>query len=128
MFKHNYKGTSLRLHELGRVYCEYVALMAHFDRNSSGRIHRVIYEELVDNLESEVRRLLEFLELPFEENCLRFYESSRTVRSPSSEQVRQPLSREPLDHWRNFEPWLAPLLQSLGSVLTAYPDVPQELL
>jgi tetratricopeptide (TPR) repeat protein len=127
MFKHNYTGTNLRLAELGRVYREYVALMAHFDRVLPGRIHRVIYEEMVADPEREVRRLLNYLRLPFEQSCLRFYETQRSVRSPSSEQVRRPISREAVDHWRNFEPWLGPLKISLGSVLNSYPHVPEEL-
>jgi hypothetical protein len=127
MFKHNYTGTNLRLAELGRVYREYVALMAHFDRVLPGRIHRVIYENLVADPEAEIRRLLDYLELPFEESCLRFHQSGRSVRSPSSEQVRRPISGEAVDHWRNFAPWLQPLLGSLGSVLAAYPEVPDEL-
>ncbi|MBV9062546.1 MAG: hypothetical protein JOY77_06415, partial [Alphaproteobacteria bacterium] len=71
--------------------------------------------------------LLDYLELPFDERCLRFYETDRAVRTPSSEQVRRPISSEAVEHWRRFEPWLSPLLKSLGSVLTAYPAVPLEL-
>jgi Flp pilus assembly protein TadD len=127
MFKHNYTGPNLRLAELGRVYREYVALMAHFDRVLPGRIHRVVYEEMIADPEREVRRLLNYLSLPFEQSCLRFYETERSVRSPSSEQVRRPISGEAVDHWRNFEPWLGPLKVSLGSVMTSYPHVPEEL-
>jgi tetratricopeptide (TPR) repeat protein len=127
MFKHNYADTNLRLAELGRVYRYYVALMAHFDRVLPGRIHRVIYEELIADPEAEIRRLLDYLGLPFEENCLRFYETGRAVRSPSSEQVRRPISNEGVDRWRKFEPWLGSLLDSLGSVATMYPNVPDEL-
>jgi hypothetical protein len=65
--------------------------------------------------------------LPFEENCLRFYENDRAVLTPSSEQVRRPMSRAAIDHWRHYEPWLGPLIDSLGSALTAYPSVPEEL-
>jgi len=126
-FKHNYSDTNLRLSELGRVYRDYVALMAHFDRVLPGRIHRVIYEEIIADPEEEIRRLLDHLGLPFEKGCLRFYATGRAVRSPSSEQVRRPISNEAVDHWRNFQPWLRPLLDSLGSVMTAYPRVPDEL-
>jgi len=128
MFKHNYHDTNLRLAELGRVYRNYVELMSHFDRVAPGRIHRVIYEDMVAGPETEIRRLLDYLELPFEEGCLRFHETSRTVRTPSSEQVRRPISGEAVAHWRHFEPWLGPLLDSLGNVLTDYPRVPRELL
>jgi len=126
MFKHNYTGTNFRLAEHGLVYRDYVALMAHYDRVLPGRIHRVIYEELVLDPEAEVRRLLDYLALPFEESCLRFYESGRSVRTPSSEQVRRPITREAVEHWRKFEPWLAPLIESLGAVFTEYPRVPDE--
>jgi hypothetical protein len=100
--------------------------MAHFDRVLPGRIHRVIYENMVADPEAEVRKLLDYLELPFEESCLRFYETKRTVLTPSSEQVRRPITADAVDYWRHFEPWLGPLIQSLGPVLTAYPSVPEE--
>jgi tetratricopeptide (TPR) repeat protein len=127
MFKHNYNDTNLRLGELGRVYRNYVELMAHFDRIVPGHIHRVIHEELVADPEAEIRRLLDYLGLPFEEKCLRFHETERTIRTPSSEQVRKPISGEALGQWRYFEPWLRPLLDRLGSVLAEYPHVPEEL-
>ncbi|MBV8800016.1 MAG: sulfotransferase [Alphaproteobacteria bacterium] len=127
MFKQNFSRSNLRLRELGFFYRHYVELMAHFDRVLPGRIHRVIYENMVADPEGETRRLLDYLELPFDERCLRFYETDRAVRTPSSEQVRRPISSEAVEHWRRFEPWLSPLLKSLGSVLTAYPAVPLEL-
>jgi tetratricopeptide (TPR) repeat protein len=117
----------LSLPELGRFYRDYVELMAHFDAVLPGRIHRVIYEDLVADPEAEVRRLLAYLGLPFEEGCLRFYETERTMSTPSSEQVRRPISAGAVDHWRRFEPWLGPLIDSLGSVHTGYPAVPPEL-
>ncbi|MFL6689622.1 MAG: tetratricopeptide repeat-containing sulfotransferase family protein [Alphaproteobacteria bacterium] len=126
-FRQFFRKPRPRQAELGRLYRDYVEMMAHFDRVLPGKIHRVIYEELVTNPEDEVRRLLEYLELPFEENCLRFYETQRAVTTPSSEQVRKPISRDAVEHWRNFEPWLGPLIESLGSVFTEYPSVPQEL-
>jgi len=73
----------------------------------------------------QVRRLLEYCGLPFEERCLRFYENDRAVRTASSEQVRQPIFRDALEHWRHFEPWLGPLKAALGPVLGAYPGVPE---
>lgn len=127
MFKHNYSESNFRLAELGRVYRNYVALMAHFDSVAPGRIHRVFYEQLVTDPETEVRKLLHYLALPFEESCLRFHESKRTVRTPSSQQVRRPISSGAVDHWRNFEPWLGSLIESLGTVLSDYPDVPGSL-
>jgi tetratricopeptide (TPR) repeat protein len=111
------------LAELGRYYRDYVELMAHFDEVLPGRVHRVIYERMIDDTEVETRRLLEYCGLPFEEGCLRFYENERAVRTASSEQVRQPIYREAIDHWRHFEPWLDPLKEALGPVLDAYPGV-----
>lgn len=117
----------LRLPELGRFYRDYVRLMAHFDAVLPGKVHRVHYESLVAQPQSEVHSLLDHLGLPFEAACLRFYETERSVRTPSSEQVRRPLSAEAVDHWRHFEPYLATLIDSLGSVHTAYPQVPDDL-
>lgn len=115
---------SYGLADIGRYYADYVELMAHFDGALPGRIHRVIYEEMVSDPEREVRRLLEHCGLAFEEGCLRFYENDRAVRTASSEQVRRPIFREGLDQWRRFEPWLGPLREALGPVLEAYPGVP----
>jgi hypothetical protein len=102
--------------------------MAHFDAVRPGKVHRVFYEQLVENTEVEVRRLLAYCGLPFEEQCLRFYENTRAVRTASSEQVRQPIFREGVDHWRHFDPWLSELKQALGPVLDYYPQVPAGLL
>jgi predicted Zn-dependent protease len=112
------------LTDLGRYYRDYVALMSHFDNALPGRVHRVIYEQLVEDTETQVRSLLNYCGLPFEAQCLRFYENERAVRTASSEQVRQPIFREALEHWRHFEPWLGPLQQALGAVLDMYPGVP----
>jgi hypothetical protein len=98
--------------------------MAHFDAVLPGRVHRVIYERMVEDTEREVRRLLDYCGLPFEDACLRFYENDRAVRTASSEQVRQPIFRDALEQWRNFEPWLDPLKSALGPVLDAYPAAP----
>jgi tetratricopeptide (TPR) repeat protein len=115
------------LTDLGRYYRDYLELMAHFDEVLPGRVHRVHYEATIEDTESEVRRLLAYCGLPFEENCLRFYENERAVRTASSEQVRQPIFREGLDHWRHFETWLDPLKAALGDALAAYPQVPASL-
>ncbi len=115
------------LGDLGRYYRDYVELMAHYDAVLPGRVHRVIYEKMIDDTESEVRRLLEYCGLPFEETCLRFYENDRAVRTASSEQVRQPIFRDALEHWRHFEPWLGPLREALGPVLECYPATPPPL-
>jgi tetratricopeptide (TPR) repeat protein len=112
------------LGDLGRYYRDYVGLMAHFDRVLPERIHRVFYETLVADTEAEVRRLLAYCDLPFEERCLRFYENERAVRTASSEQVRRPIFQDALEHWRKYEPWLGPLKEALGPVLSEYPAVP----
>jgi tetratricopeptide (TPR) repeat protein len=104
------------LEDLGHCYREYVSLMEHFDAVLPGRIHRVLYEDLVSDLEGEVRRLLDYCGLPFEEQCLRFHETRRAVQTMSSEQVRQPLYTEAIDQWRNYEPWLGPLKEALGDL------------
>ncbi|MBV8911003.1 MAG: sulfotransferase, partial [Gammaproteobacteria bacterium] len=109
------------LTDLGHFYRDYVALMADFDQSLPGRVHRVFYEQLVGDTETQVRRLLEYCELPFEASCLRFHETERAVRTASSEQVRQPIYREALEHWRRFEPWLEPLKVALGPALESYP-------
>ena len=114
------------LAELGRYYRDYVALMAHFDRVLPGRVHRVIYERVVEDTEGEVRRLLDACGLPFDEACLEFHRNERAVRTASSEQVRRPIFRDATDHWRHYATWLAPLEQALGPVLAAYPDAPAD--
>jgi tetratricopeptide (TPR) repeat protein len=127
MFKLYFNLARPRLTELGRSYRDYVALMAHFDSVAPGKIHRVIYETLVDDAEGETRRMLDYLGLAFEESCLRFYETKRTVLTSSSEQVRKPISRDAVDSWRRYEPWLGPLMKSLGSAFARYPEVPEDL-
>jgi tetratricopeptide (TPR) repeat protein len=115
---------SYDLADLGRYYRDYVDLMAHTDSALPGRVHRVFYESMIENTEAEIRRLLDYCALPFEEQCLRFYENERAVRTASSEQVRRPIFRDGMDHWRHYEPWLGPLKEALGSVLELYPSVP----
>jgi len=113
------------LTDVGRFYRDYVELMAHWDEVLPGKVHRVFYEQMVDSPEREIRRLLNYIGLPFEEQCLRFHETERPVRTASSEQVRTPMYKSGVDHWRNFEPWLGPLKTALGSVLDEYPNVPK---
>lgn len=127
-FKQHYargQNFSYSLQDMGSYYRDYVELMSHYDEVLPQRIHRVYYENMVENTEYEVRRLLEYCDLPFEEGCLRFFENNRPVRTASSEQVRQPIYKDGVEHWRHYEEWLDPLKQSLGSVLDVYPDVPQ---
>jgi predicted Zn-dependent protease len=119
------QGFTYSLSDVGRYYREYVELMAHIDAVLPGRVHRVLYESVIEDTETEVRRLLEHCGLPFDERCLRFYETERPVRTASSEQVRQPIFKEGTEYWRQFEPWLGTLKQELGAVLNAYPGVPE---
>ena len=112
------------LEDIGRYYHDYVELMAHVDAALPGRVHRVYYETIIEDTEAEVRRLLGYCDLPFEDACLKFYENERAVRTASSEQVRQPIFRDALDHWQHYLPWLDPLTSALGAVLAAYPELP----
>jgi len=114
---------SYDLTDLGRYYSDYVRLMAHFDTALPGRVHRVHYEQMIADPEAEVRKLLAYCGLPFEQACLDFHENKRAVRTASSEQVRQPIYADAVEHWRNYEPWLAPLKTALGPVLANYPSV-----
>ena len=111
---------SYDLAALGRYYRDYVELMAHFDTVAPGRVHRVIYEDMVEDTEGEIRRLLDQCGLPFEPECLEFHRNSRAVRTVSSEQVRRPIFRDGLEQWRNFEPWLDPLKTALGPALETW--------
>ncbi|MFT4632570.1 MAG: tetratricopeptide (TPR) repeat protein [Candidatus Pseudothioglobus sp.] len=109
------------LAEIGQYYRDYVELMDHWDQVLPGKVLRVQYEDVVTDTETQVRRLLAFCGLSFEPQCLTFFETERSVRTPSSEQVRQPIYRSGLEQWRHFEPWLGPLKEALGPVLTRYP-------
>jgi hypothetical protein len=108
------QGFSYDLRDIGRYYRDYVDYMAHFENVLPGRILRVAYEDLVADTEAQVRRLLDHCGLAFDAACLRFFENDRPVRTASSEQVRRPIYREGLDHWKHFAPWLGPLREALG--------------
>jgi Sulfotransferase family len=126
-FKQHYargQAFSYDLADVGHYYADYVDLLGHFDAVLPGRIHRVIHERLIEDPAGEVRRLLDYLRLPFEDACLASHETRRAIRTPSSEQVRKPINKDGMDQWRPYEPWLAPLKEALGPVLTAYPAVP----
>jgi hypothetical protein len=109
---------------LGHYYSKYVDLMAHVDSVLPGRVHSVIYEQMVDDTENEVRRLLGYCGLEFEPACLEFYKTERAIRTPSSEQVRRPIYRDATEEWRPYEEYLGPLKATLGPILDAYPDAP----
>jgi len=112
------------LGNVGRYYADYVRLMAHVDAVLPGRVHRVTYERMVDDTEAEIRALLDYCRLEFEPQVLEFYKTERAVRTPSSEQVRQPIYREATEEWRRYEKFLGPLKEALGPVVDAYPASP----
>ena len=84
----------------------------------------MIHEALVENPESEIRALLDYLGLPFEADCLQFWQNDRAVQTPSAEQVRRPINRDGMDRWQNYEAWLGPLQDKLENVLASYPAAP----
>jgi predicted Zn-dependent protease len=112
---------SYSLQDIGRYYRDYVRLMTHFDGVLPGRVHRVQYERVVADIEGEVRRLLDYCGLPFEEKCLRFHETRRVVQTASSAQVRQPLYSDSIELWRNYDAWLDELKEALGDVAQQSP-------
>lgn len=107
---------SYGMKEIASQYREYLRFMRHIDNVLPGRVHRVIYEDLVENPEEEVRRVFAYLDLPFQQECLRFHESKRPVRTPSSEQVRQVINRRGIDKWRHYEPWLSDMVEAIGDM------------
>lgn len=111
------------LTELGLYYRDYVDLMDHFDSALPGRVYRVHYERLVADTENEVRRLLDYCQLPFDAECLKFYENRRVAQTVSSEQVRLPIYSNAIDQWRHFEPWLDPLKIALGGLVDPHPPL-----
>jgi len=108
--------------DVARYYRTYLELMRHWDRVLPGWVLRVHHEDVVEDLEHQVRRILDFCGLPFEPGCVEFHKTERSVRTASSEQVRQPINRDGVDQWKNFEPWLGPLKDSLGDAMTRYRD------
>ena len=111
---------SYSIDDIARYYRTYLDLMQHWDAVLPGRILRVEHESVVDDLEGNVRRLLDFCGLEFEAACIDFHKTARSVRTASSEQVRQPIYREGLDQWRHYEPWLMPLKDALGDAMLRY--------
>ncbi len=107
------------IEDIARYYRTYVELMDHWDTVLPGRVLRVQHEDVIDDLEGSVRRILDYCGLEFEEGCVDFHKTKRSVRTPSSEQVRQPIFRDGLDQWKNFSPWLGPLRAALGPELSA---------
>lgn len=112
---------SYSLVDIGTYYRDYLDLMGHWHRVLPGKILKVQYEEVVSDLDGQVRRLLEHCGLPFDERCLNFHATNRSVRTPSSEQVRQPIYDTGLESWRPFDNFLGPLKNALGSAMNRYP-------
>ena len=115
---------SYSLEDMGRYYRDYVRLMAHLDRVQPGAVHRVVYERMVDDTEAEVRALLDYCGVEFEAACLAFHQTERAIRTPSSEQVRQPIFRDGTEAWKPYAEYLGPLRAALGEVLECYPQAP----
>jgi tetratricopeptide (TPR) repeat protein len=111
---------SYGIEDMARYYRTYLDLMSHWHTVLPGRVLTVHYEDVVEDLEGNVRRILDHCGLPFEPACLSFHETRRSVRSASSEQVRQPLSRAGLHQWRHYEPWLGPLKEALGNAVVTF--------
>jgi hypothetical protein len=126
-FRQNYargQNFSYDLDDIGRYYRDYVSLMHGLERVVPGGLHRVIYERMVAETDSEIAALLAALNLPFEASCRQFHETQRAVRTPSSEQVRAPIFRSGVENWQAYEAWLGPLKAALGEVLPTYPAAP----
>jgi tetratricopeptide (TPR) repeat protein len=117
---------SYDLTDVGQYYADYVSFMRQIDLALPGRVHRVIHEALVDDPETEIRAMLAYLGLPFEENCLQFWQNDRAVQTPSAEQVRRPINRDGMDVWRNYENALEPLKLALGGILQSYAAGPAQ--
>jgi tetratricopeptide (TPR) repeat protein len=110
--------------DIARYYRTYLELMAHWDAALPGRVLRVHHEDVVDDLEGSVRRMLDHCGLPFEQPCVDFHKTQRSVRTPSSEQVRRPIFRDGLDQWKTYAPWLKPLKAALGDATVRYRGEP----
>ena len=118
---------SYSIDDIARYYRTYLDLMRHWDAAlprtaEQGAVLRVINEDVIEDLDGQVRRLLDFCGLPFDPACLAFHENRRAVRTPSSEQVRRPVNRDGTDQWRPFAPWLGPLREALGDALSNWRD------
>jgi hypothetical protein len=120
VFKQNFargQTFSYGLDRVGQYFKEYRSMMEHWHSALPDRILEVNYESVVADLESQVRRLLDHCNLPFEESCIRFHETERAVRTASAQQVRQPIYRTGVAHWQNYDEWLEPLKQAIGPEL-----------
>ena len=126
-FKQNYAvgiTFSYSLEAIGHFYSDYVRFMNHMDQVQPGAVHRVLNERLIDDLEGEVRRMLDFIGVPFDPACLEFHRNKRAIPTPSAEQVRRSINRDGLDYWRRYESWLGPLKKALGPALESWDKRP----
>jgi tetratricopeptide (TPR) repeat protein len=124
-FKQNYAtgvAFSYDLKAIGEFYRDYWRFMRHFDAVQPGAVHRVLNERLIEDSEGEVRRLLDYIGVPFAPECLEFHTNKRAVRTPSAEQVRRPINRDGVDYWKHYEPWLGELKEALGPALEGWED------
>ena len=110
--------------DIARYYRTYLELMEHWDEVLPGRVLRVHHEAVIEDLEASVRRILDHCGLDFEPACVAFHESRRSVRTPSSEQVRRPIFRDGIEQWKKYEAWLDPLRTALGDAVTRYRGTP----
>ena len=108
------QGFTYSQNRIGNYYLDYLRIMDHWDKVLPGKVHRVVYEDMIENTENEIKKLLEYCDLKFEQSCIDFYKTKRTVRTPSSEQVRQPIYKKGIGQWRNYEPWLGDLIKTLN--------------
>ena len=111
------KNQTYDLQELGEYFLQYVRMMDHWDAVMPGKILRVDYEQVIDDLEGQVRRILDYCELPWDDACLRYYENARPVNTASSEQVRQPIYKDAVEFWKRYESHLDELMEILEPVL-----------
>ena len=114
---------SYSLEAIGRFYCDYLRLMSHIDQELPGVVHHVINERLIDDPEGVTRALLAYVGVPFDPACLEFHKTKRAIHTPSAEQVRKGISREGINQWRRYEPWLGPLKEALGEALDNWDKV-----
>ena len=124
-FKQNYApgmAFSYDLKAIGEFYYDYWRFMRHFDAVQPGAVHRVLNERLIEDPEGEVRRLLDYIGVPFAPECLAFHNTERAIRTPSAAQVRRPINRDGVDYWKHYEPWLGPLKEGLGPALEGWED------
>jgi tetratricopeptide (TPR) repeat protein len=119
-------AAATNLEDMGRAFVDYVRLMDHFDGVAPGWIHHVNYERLVDDPETHLRAVLDYLDLPWDQSVLGFHESARTVRTPSAEQVRRPLNRQGMGAWKPYESWLGPLMAAIEPLKRRHATLSEE--